>query len=139
MATTKTFVPSEKLEAVLSQALKSYPQLSIETKARWIKVQGPGGKLYLPKAKKIGTIHISGFVVEAGFGVRDFDADERPTGLVKQELDFRSPATEDSLVEGFTNLLTLLSETVKPVKAPKPSAPEAALPADSEEAQTVAA
>ena len=136
MATNKTFVPAEILEAVLAKALKSNPTLSIENKARWVKIQGPGGKLYMPKSKQIGTIHISGFVVEASYGVRDFDIDERPTGLVKQELDFRSPATVESLTEAFDNLLTLLSLTVKPVKAAKPaapSAPEAPMPADSEE------
>lgn len=139
MATTKTFVQSELFEAILAKALKANPNLSIENKARWIKIQGPGGKLYMPKAKKIGTIHVSGFEVEAGYGVRNFDKDEMPTGLVKQELDFRAPATQESLLEGFDNLLTLLSLTVKPVKAAAPSAPEAPTPAEEQvEEQLVA-
>jgi len=115
---SKTYVALETLMAVVNAGVRQHPGLlSIQTDlARWIKVQGPNGKIYLPKAKKAGTVHVSGFRVETGFGVRDFDENERPTGKVTQELDFRM--SEADILANLEGLVEMLAATVKPEKAP---------------------
>jgi hypothetical protein len=137
MATGKTYVAFEVFAALIRAS-----GLPTENKSRWIKIQGPGGKLYVPKAKMVGTVHISGFEVPVIPGIRNLDELERPTGQVKQEQDFRD-RTLEQIVEMFEGLLLALACTVKPVKAVAPSAPEAPLPAaeatDSSPAEELAA
>lgn len=141
MATGKTMVAYDD---VMSVVRKHMTGLTLEDKKRWVKVQGPGGKLYIPKSKTVGTVRISNFTAK-GPGIRELPPEERETEKVTQELDFRGVKQEDVLAS-LELLMGELAATVKPAKKEPeakeaaPSAPEAPLPAESEEqGETVAA
>lgn len=124
-----TYVPFEQLE---KRVLSS--RLPIEEKKGWLKVMGPGGKIYIPKRKMVGRVDIDGFATSG------FVANDRKNGRITQLMDMRGTqqqvlATFDHLLKQLANTKPLSEDVRRPVHPTGPAPNHLIRPQEGRRAQ----